>query len=318
MVDQGADAVTGQSFAPIVNAMNDVVKRYPMPYVPAAMMGADEYKKDVISKGTFGGGFSAWTVGFMDGAAAINTLHKKRIYFLARSDSWGYGIRDGVYAAAKKYGGKIVGYSEVAQGTRDFTTILEKVKIAHPDVFISAQFAADAVALLKQCYQMGLNKKMTIFNAWMTNVVAQGIPPEALKGVYSMDYFYWNMKGWPEANVVKAAEAYTAKYRKRYGTPPDSYATIAYIGVKELFRLVQKAGSFNVDAVAKALSQDRKFMSVKGPGFWRKDHEPIFENAGYLVRGKALKDRTSKWDLFDVVGSQGGESVYPSLKSLGY
>jgi branched-chain amino acid transport system substrate-binding protein len=318
MVDEGANAVTGQSFSPIASAINAAVKKNPMPYVPCCMMGIDQYKKNNLAVAAFGGGFSSWTVGFMDGAAAINTLNKKRIYFLARSDSWGYGIRDGVYAAAKMYGGQIVGYDEVAQGTSDFTTILEKVKNAHPDVFISAQFAADAVALLKQCYQMGLNQKMTIFNAWMTNVVAQGIPPEALEGVYSMHFFYWNMKGWPEPDVVKAAEAYTDLYQKKYGMPPDSYATIAYIGVKELFRLVQKAGSFNADAVASALAQNRNFTSVKGPGLWRKDHEPIYKNAGYLVRGKAPKKRTSKWDLFDVVGSQGGEEVFPSLQSLGY
>jgi len=318
MVDQGANAVTGQSFSPIASAINAAVKKNPMPYVPCCMMAVSQYKKNSLAKAAFGGGFSSWTVGFMDGAAAINTLHKKRIYFLARSDSWGYGIRDGVYAAAKKYGGKIVGYDEVAKGTNDFTTILEKVKNAHPDVFISAQFAGDAVALLKQCYQMGLNKQMTIFNAWMTNVVAKGIPPEALEGVYSMHFFYWNMKGWPEADVVKAATAYTNRYRQKYGMPPDSYATIAYLGVKELFRLVQKAGDFSADAVARALAQNRSFMSVKGPGVWRKDHEPIYKNAGYLVRGKAPKDSKSKWDLFDVVGSQGGEAVFPTLKSLGY
>ena len=318
MVDQGANAVTGQSFSPIASAINGAVKKNPMPYVPCCMMGIDQYKKGNLAKANFGGGFSSWTVGFLDGAAAINTLKKKRIYFLGRSDSWGYGIRDGVYAAAKKYGGKIVGYDEVAKGTADFTTVLEKVKNAHPDVFISAQFAGDAVALLKQCYQLGLNQKMTIFNAWMTNVVAKGIPTEALEGVYSMHFFYWNMKGWPEASVVQAAKAYTDRYRKKYGTPPDSYATIAYIGVKQLFRLVQKAGSFSADAVARALAQDRKFESVKGTGIWRKDHQPIYKNAGFLVRGKAPKDRTSKWDLFDVVGSQGGEAVFPSLQVLGY
>lgn len=318
MVDQGANAVTGQSFSPIASAINEAVKKNPMPYVPCCMMGIDQYKKNNLSEATFGGGFSSWTVGFMDGAAAINTLDKKRIYFLGRSDSWGYGIRDGVYAAAKMYGGKIVGYDEVAKGTSDFTTVLEKVKAAHPDVFISAQFAGDAVALLKQCYQMGLNQKMTIFNAWMTNVVARGIPPEALEGVYSMHFFYWNMKGWPEADVVQAAKSYTEKYEKKYGMPPDSYATIAYIGVKQLFRLVQKAGSFSADAVAHALAQDRKFQSVKGAGVWRVDHEPIYKNAGFLVRGKKPQNRTSKWDLFDVVGAQGGESVFPSLQSLGY
>ncbi len=66
----------------------------------------------------------------------IKTLGKKKIFFLARADSWGWDIRDGVYAAAKENGAEIVGYDEVSLGTADFTTVLQKVRAAKPDVFI--------------------------------------------------------------------------------------------------------------------------------------------------------------------------------------
>ena len=49
----------------------------------------------------------------MAGQAAVKTLGKKRIFFLARSDSWGWDMRDGATAAAKEYGAEIVGYEEV-------------------------------------------------------------------------------------------------------------------------------------------------------------------------------------------------------------
>ena len=113
----------------------------------------------------------------------MRTLGKKRVYFLARSDSWGWDMRDGATAAAKANGGEIVGYDEVSLGTSDFTTILQKVKAAKPDVFIAAQFGADAVALLKQVHQMGLGREMTIFNAFITNVVAKGVPNQPVSPV---------------------------------------------------------------------------------------------------------------------------------------
>ncbi len=106
----------------------------------------------------------------------------------------------------KKTAPQIVGYDEVSLGTNDFTTILQKVKAAKPDVFISAQFAADAVALLKQCHQMGLNKEMTIFNSFITNVVAKGLPPEALQGVYSMHYFYYDLAGFEDKEVAASRQ----------------------------------------------------------------------------------------------------------------
>ena len=195
MVSEGVKGVGGQTWAPLAFAINAIVSKEPMPYFPVCVMAKEAFMKGKLAHSTFATAYSPWTVGYMAGTAAIKTLGKKKIFFLARADSWGWDIRDGVYAAAKEHGAEIVGYDEVSLGTNDFTTILQKVKAAKPDVFISAQFGGDAIALLKQCHQMGLNKEMTIFNAFITNVVAKGLPPEALEGVYSMHYFYYDLSG---------------------------------------------------------------------------------------------------------------------------
>jgi len=179
MVSEGVKGVGGQTWAPLAYAINAVVSKEPMPYFPVCVMAKESFLKGKLADSTFAAAYSPWTVGYMAGSAAIKVLGKKRVFFLARADSWGWDIRDGVYAAAKEFGAEIVGYDEVSVGTPDFTTVLQKVRAAKPDVFISAQFAGDAIALLKQCHQMGLNKEMTIFNSFITNVVGKGLPPEA-------------------------------------------------------------------------------------------------------------------------------------------
>ena len=204
MVTEGVKGVGGQTWAPLAFAINALVLKDPMPYFPVCVMAKEGFLKGKLADSTFATAYSPWTVGYMAGSAAIKVLGKKKIFFLARADSWGWDIRDGVYAAAKEYGAAIAGYDEVSLGTSDYTTILQKVRAAKPDVFISAQFAGDAVALLKQVQQMGLNKEMTIFNAFITNVVAKGIPPQALEGVYAMHYFYYDLatlktRKWPKA-----------------------------------------------------------------------------------------------------------------------
>src|SRR5208282_3186396 len=216
----------------------------------------------------------------------VKTLGKKRIFFLARSDSFGWDIRDGVYDAAKQYGAQIVGYDEVSLGTSDFTTTLQKVQAAKPDVFIFAQFGADAVALLKQIHQMGLGKDMTIFNAFITNVVAKGVPPEALAGVYAMHYFYYDLSGFEDKEVAKSAEEFTELFRAKYRTPPDAYAAIAYVAYMEMFRGFEAAKSFDSAKVSAALMAGTgEFNTVKGPANWRQDHEPVYKNAAFLVKG---------------------------------
>jgi len=319
MVSEGVKGVGGQTWAPLSFAINAVVHKEPMPYFPVCVMAKEAFEKGKLAESTFATAYSPWTVGYMDGSAAIKVLGKKRIFFLARADSWGWDIRDGVYAAAKENGAEVVGYDEVPKGTSDYTTILQKVKAAKPDVFISAQFAGDAVALLKQCYQMGLNKEMTIFNAFITNVVAKGIPPKALEGIYSMHYFYYDLEGFEDKAVAKSAKEFTELYRAKYNAPPDAYATIAYVAYMEMFRGFEAAGSFDPKKVSAALmANDGKFVSVKGPARWRNDHAAVYKYAAFLVRGKGPDEQKNDWDLFKVMGYQGGDSVMPSLKSLGY
>lgn len=319
MVSEGVKGVGGQTWAPLAYAINAMATKEPMPYFPVCVMAKEAFLKGKLADCTFAAAFSPWTVGYMAGQAAVKTLGKKRIFFLARADSWGWDMRDGATAAAKEFGAEIVGYDEVSLGTSDYTTVLQKVRAAKPDVFISAQFAADAVALLKQVQQMGLNKEMTIFNAFITNVVAKGIPPEALEGVYSMHYFYYDLSGFEDKELAKSAREFTDLYRSKYKRPPDAYATIAYVAYMEMFRGFEAAKSFEPQKVSAALMANKgEFKTVKGAARWREDHAAVYKYAAFLVKGKGPGEQKHEWDLFKVVGYQGGDSVMPTLKSLGY
>jgi branched-chain amino acid transport system substrate-binding protein len=319
MVSEGVKGVGGQTWAPLAYAINAMVMKEPMPYFPVCVMAKEAFQKGKLSDSTFATAYSPWSVGYMAGQAATKTLNKKRIFFLARADSWGWDMRDGVQAAAKEAGAEVVGYDEVSLGTTDYTTVLQKVRAAKPDVFISAQFAADAVALLKQVHQMGLGKEMTIFNAFITNVVAKGLPPEALEGVHSMHYFYHDLTGFPDKELVQSAQEFTNLYRSKYNKPPDAYATIAYIAYMEMFRGFETAKSYEPAKVSAALrSNNGQFTSVKGPARWREDHSAEYKHAAFLVKGKGPKEQKNEWDLFTVMGSVGGPSILPPLKSLGY
>ena len=221
------------------------------------------------------------------------TLGKKRIFFLARADSWGWDMRDGVYAAAKEYGAEIVGYDEVSLGTNDFTTILQKVRAAKPDVFIAAQFAADAVALLKQVSQMGLNKEMTIFNAFITNVVAKGLPPEALQGVYAMHYFYYDLSSFATRRWPRARKEFTELYPRQVQHPARRlcdhrlrrlHGNVPWLRGGQVAWMPTKVS-------AALMANGGKFDTVKGPATWREDHSAAYKYAAFLVKGKGPPSR---------------------------
>ena len=319
MVSDGVKGVGGQTWAPLAYAVNAIVSKEPMPYFPVCVMAKEGFQRGKIAESTFATAYSPWTVGYMAGHSAVKTLLKKRVYFLARADSWGWDMRDGAYEAAKQNGGEIVGYDEVSLGTSDFTTILQKVRAAKPDVFIAAQFGADAVALLKQVHQMGLGKEMTIFNAFITNVVAKGVPAEALQGVYAMHYFYYDLSNFEDKAVANSAREFTELFRSKYQTPPDAYATIAYVAYMEMFRGFEAAKSLDSKKLAEALmAGGGAFNTVKGPAKWRQDHAAVYQHAAFLVKGKGTGEQKNEWDLFSVIGSMGGDAVMPTLSSLGY
>lgn len=319
MVSEDVKGMGGQTWAPLAYAINALVARDPLPYFPVCVMAKEGFIKGKLAESTFAAAYSPWTVGYMAGESAVEKLGKKKIFFLARSDSWGWDMRDGAEAAAKEFGGEIVGYDEASLGTTDFTSILQKVKAAKPDVLIAAQFGGDAVALLKQIHQMELGKEMTIFNAFMTNVVAKGVPADALEGVYAMHYFYYDLDDFEDAEVAASAREFTELYRAKYGTPPDAYATIAYTAYSEMLRAFEKAQSFEPEAVTAALNADGgQFSTVKGPARWREDHSAVYDYAGFLVKGKGAAERENDWDLFTVEGAIGGDRVMPELSELGY
>lgn len=319
MRDEGVKGLGGQTFAPLAYAINALVGKDPLPYYPVCVMSKEAFQKGKLSDSTYATAYSPWTVGYMAGQSAIKTLGKKKIFFLARSDSFGWDIRDGLYAAAKEYGAEIVGYDEVSLGTSDFTTVLQKVRAAKPDVFIAAQFAADAVALLKQVHQMGLNKETTIFNAFITNVVAKGLPAEALENVYAMHYYYYDLANFADKEIAKSSKDFADQYRAKYGRPPDAYAAIAFIAYLEMFRGFEESKSFDPVKVSAVMrTNNGNFNTLKGPARWREDHAAEYKYAAFLVKGKGPKEQKHEWDLFHVINGLGGDQVMPTLKSLGY
>jgi branched-chain amino acid transport system substrate-binding protein len=318
LIAEGANAVTGTLWAPMAAALNEECKISSVPYFPCGVMAFDAYKKGNLAEGTFSVAFSPWSIGYLSGACMSKILGKKKIYHISRSDAWGTYMRVGLAQALKEYGGEVVGLSESPQGTLDYTSFINKAKTLKPDVFFTDFFSGDAIASIKQAHELGLNKMCTIFNAFITNVVAEGIPESALSGLYALTYYYYNLGNFEDKALIKRAKEYTDAHMKRWGEPPDAYGAFAYISMEMLFKGVEKAGSFDTKKFSQALLQAKDLATVKGPVYFREDHSMVSKYACFLVKGKGPSEKKDKADLFKVEGYFGGESALPPLKLLGY
>ena len=310
-------AIVGSTFAAISAALNKEVKKVPIPYFSVCVAPMTMFKKDEIADDTFGVHGGAYSIGFAGAAYIINKLGYKNIYVFAPAYAFGWDQKAGAKDAIEKYGAKLE-YAESPVGTPDFTPYLLKIAEKKPDIVMMAHWGVDAINVLKQAHETGLKKSTKIWFDWMTNVFGGGIPPEALEGVNSLMSWYWNMTGFNDPAIVKAAEDFVKKYIKEYNYPPDPYAAIAYIGVKEAIRGIEIAKSTDPKAISKAIMGHPKFDSMRGPGVWRADHQPLFKYGSFVVVGKGPQERKDKWDLVKVIGAYTGEDYLPPLKELGY
>jgi len=317
LVGDGINALTGSIYNPMAAALNEEAKITKTPYLPCCVPALDSFKKGNPAAGTFSVAFTPWSIGYLTGASAIKTLNKKKIFYLSRSDSWGATTHEGLKAACKEFGGEIIGFAEVPKGTADYTAIINKVIAAKPDIFVTCMFGGDAIACLNQAQQIGLYKQCTVFNTWITNVVAAGIPQDALNGLYALEYWYYGMQGFEDKALVEKAKAYTEAYEKMWNEPPDPFSMIASVACDVIFQAVEKAGTFDPTKVSKVLAES-KFDTQKGEVFFREDHQLVAKYMAFLVKGKAPEERKAKFDVFTVEGYFGGEQALPSLESMGY
>ena len=81
-----------------------------------------------------------------------------RLYLLSVDYDWGHTVSEAYREGAKKYGGIIVGETLFPLDTKDFAPYFGKIKAARPDALLITSAGNDALAVLSQLNQYGLDK----------------------------------------------------------------------------------------------------------------------------------------------------------------
>lgn len=316
LIEAGINGFTGIAWNPMAAALNEESKLNPLPMIMACVPAFDSFKKGNPAPGFFSIAFTPWSIGYLTGQAVVKSLGAKTIYFVSRSDSWGSFIYEGLKAALKELGGEIVGYIEYPNGNQDYSSAINQALNIKPDAFVGVQFGGDGIALWKQAYDMGLMDMTKVFAAWTANYVAISLPRNALAKTAGLSFHYYDLEGLEDKALVEKTKQYTEAHKKMFkGEPPDAYTTVAYMAAKIMLEAVERAGTFDVDAVSKVLASE-KFDTIKGMAYFREDHQLVNDYLAYLVKGKS--SGVDMWDLYQVEAYYGGNEALPPLSILGY
>ncbi|MDE3010193.1 MAG: urea ABC transporter substrate-binding protein [Pseudomonadota bacterium] len=144
--------------------------------------------------------------------------------------------------------GKVVGEEYYPLGNTNFNSLINKIKIAKPDVIFAAVVGGSNVAFYKQLKAAGITAdKQMLLTLSVTEDEALGIGGENLAGFFSsMKYF----ESLDNDNNKKFVTAFKAKYGPKSVIGDVTQA--AYLGPWIWKAAVEKAGSFDVDKVAAA------------------------------------------------------------------
>ncbi len=144
----------------------------------------------------------------------------------------------------------VAGEEYVALGGTEFSSVINKIKAAKPDVIINTLNGDSNVAFFKQYQAAGYTAaSLPVISFSIAEQEAQAIGPQLLSGQYAA----WNyFQSLPNASNAKFVKAYKAKYgASSVVTDPMIHG---YVDVYLWKAAVEKAKSFDPTAVRRAIS----------------------------------------------------------------
>ena len=152
---------------------------------------------------------------------------------------------------------EIVIAEQYTDNTKDFQSLLQKIKTTNPDAFLlNGRTPADAARIAQQARVLGITAQF--YTAYFTAPEFVGLG-KVVEGTYIAD-----APGLDPSNA--RAAAFLAKSKEKYGTEPayTFFSVNAYDQVYLLAEIFKKASPEDADEIKKALYDTKAFNGVSG------------------------------------------------------
>lgn len=198
----------------------------------------------------------------------------KSVYLIGSDYIWPRTTNKLARASVSKHGGSIVGEDYLPLGSIEFSSVINKIKAAKPDIVLSTVVGGSNVAFYKQLKAAGIDSSnQTLMALAVTEDEVTGIGAENLTGFLTCMSYFQSLE-----NPVN--EKFVAAFKARYGDKRvvgDSMAA-AYTAVYLWKKAVEKAGSFDVPAVI-AASSELTLDAPEGEVKVHKDNHHLWKRA---------------------------------------
>ena len=211
----------------------------------------------------------------------------KKIFFLTSDYLFGHDLAKAARAFCAANGGTVVGDELTATDTTDFSPFLIKIRQARPDLVATNLGGNQVTNFVKQYAEFGLPYQVAGFNLNTADAWAAG--EGNLAGIWPTV--------WHHELDTPGSKAFVAKFRQKYGKPPENHAWIEYVSLKVMAQAMNATKSTDTEKLIKYFESEAQFdLLKKRKGYFRAwDHQMIQEAFPFSVKPKGqAKD---KWDF---------------------
>ena len=218
----------------------------------------------------------------------------EQFYMLGSDYNWPHRINSVAKPALEDAGGEVVGEEYVQLGTTDFSSIVERVSQADPDVLFMTLTGPSPTAIQSEMLNQGVRDQWAEAGLAHGQGSLAGADSEAVEGVIACHNYAEEMQN--EANqemVRKYYEEFGDDVLVNYMTGP------AYTAIKLLEQAAEEAGDTSPTAIKEALPNTGFEDSVTGTAMFENDHQ--LTNDAVAKRMNAEK-KHEVVETFDPVG----------------
>jgi len=187
-----------------------------------------------------------------------NELKKNKVgVFYAAQDTYSSGLAKSFRDEFTKLGGTVAIDKGYQKGETNYTTYLNELKAASPEIIFVPNYYNEMVQIARQAKGAGIPGSTFVGgDGWDSSNLIEGAGEE-LEGAYFTNHYAPDVP-WPNA------KKFLADFQGRYKKEPSSLSAQGYDAASLLFDAIERASEPTPEAVRKALAETKDYNGATG------------------------------------------------------
>ncbi|MGH6763550.1 MAG: ABC transporter substrate-binding protein [Phyllobacterium sp.] len=222
-------------------------------------------------------------------------------FFLTADYAFGYSLEEQTTKFLTENGGKVLGSVRHPLATTDYSSFLLQAQASGAKVIGLANAGLDTSNSIKQAAEFGIVAGGQRLAALLfTLAEVHGLGLEAAQGLTLTEGFYWDRDD--------KSRAFGKKYFDKTGRMPNMVHAGTYSGVLHYLKAIEKAGTDDADAVAKAMKEMPVDDVFAQGGKVAQNGRMIHDM--YLMEVKKPEESKAPWDYYKVLATVPGDEAF--------